>query len=65
MIDYAGHSVLITVTARPDSAYPGTLFVSLRRYDLNGDDPPAETVEVAAADDALEVLERWLRSVTL
>jgi len=57
--------MLITVTARLDSAFAHSLFVSLRRYDPKGDDPPEETVEVASACDALEVLERWLHSLTL
>lgn len=60
---YAEDGALITVKARTDPMYPEHLFVSLRRYDLGTAHPPDESIEVATVDEALALLEEWLRSM--
>lgn len=54
--------MFMTITARLDSAFPGLLFMLLRRYDLDGDDAPVETTEVTSVEDATATVQRWLRS---
>jgi len=49
----------MTVRARSDPDYPGSLFVALRRYELPGASAPDASAEVANAAEALEVLRRW------
>ncbi len=63
MTDRAANAVLIAVTARADAAFPGVLFASLRKYDLDTVDPPSESVDVTSIGHALEIVERWLRAL--
>jgi hypothetical protein len=57
------HEMLITITVRRDPGYPAKLFLTLRRYDLNADDPPTDSVETVKLEDALGVADRWIRSL--
>ena len=58
--DHAERTLLITARARLDPAFPESVFVSLRRYQLSNGKEPGEAIEVGAVDDALVVLEKWL-----
>lgn len=53
--------MLITIAVRRDPGYPDTLFLTLRRYDLNADDPPTDSIETVKLEDALGVIDRWIR----
>lgn len=55
---------LITINARRDPGFPGRLFIALRRYDLNADDPPVDSSEVGTIEDALDVVRCWLHSLS-
>lgn len=55
--------MLITISVRGDAAYPGRLFLSLRQYDLNAEDPPTDTFETVSLEEALDVVGRWARSL--
>lgn len=55
------HEMLITIAVRRDPGYPDTLFLTLRRYDLNADDPPTDSIETVKLEDALGVIDRWIR----
>lgn len=56
--------VLITITARRDPGYPGRLLLSLRRYELNVDDPPTEVFQTVSIDDAVRVVHDWIQLVS-
>lgn len=62
--DHAERTLLITARARIDPAFPESVFVSLRRYQLSNGREPGEAIEVAAVDDALMILGRWLEEFT-
>ena len=62
--DNSDRSILITVRARLDPAFPGRVFVSLRRYGLASGEQAEAAAEFAAIDQALDEVQTWLNDFT-
>ena len=51
---------LITVRTRTDREFPGVLFVTMQRLQIEPAGMKDEPVNVASATEAIDILQRWL-----
>lgn len=57
-------TVLVTVRARFDPAFGGVVFISLRNYEIPGENEAVDLAEVSSIDEAVHIVRSWLLAAT-